>query len=37
MGIKKDGSLWGWGDNSNCQLGIGKTVYHTMPEEILLN
>lgn len=26
MAVRKDGSLWGWGDNSDGVLGLGKRV-----------
>jgi alpha-tubulin suppressor-like RCC1 family protein len=26
IGVKEDGTLWGWGDNSDKQLGIGNMV-----------
>ena len=33
--IKADGSLWGWGDNSYGQLGIGGTLLNAMPKMVL--
>lgn len=37
LGIKIDGTLWGWGDNANGQLGLGgggKLVAQTSPQRI---
>ena len=34
MGLKTDGSLWAWGDNSYGQLGSGNTVGSTIPVQI---
>jgi hypothetical protein len=34
MGIKSDGTLWGWGLNSFGQLGDGTTVSQSLPEQI---
>jgi len=34
IGIKADGSLWGWGLNTNGQIGIGGTVSQPLPTRI---
>jgi alpha-tubulin suppressor-like RCC1 family protein/fibronectin type 3 domain-containing protein len=34
--IKEDGSLWGWGSNNRCQLGISGSEY-TTPQQIMSN
>jgi alpha-tubulin suppressor-like RCC1 family protein len=37
LAIKIDGTLWGWGDNANGQLGLGggsKLVAQTLPQRI---
>lgn len=35
--IKKDGSLWTWGDNQQGQLGIGQKSYYSHPIQIMEN
>jgi alpha-tubulin suppressor-like RCC1 family protein len=32
--IKKDGSLWGWGNNTSGQLGLGNIPNRTTPTQI---
>ena len=34
IGIKSDGTLWGWGLNSNGQLGNGTNVSSNIPIQI---
>lgn len=34
LAISQDGSLWGWGENSNSQLGDGTTTDRTTPVQI---
>ena len=34
IAIKDDGTLWGWGSNSNGELGAGNTPYKLMPTKI---
>lgn len=34
LSISQDGSLWGWGENSNSQLGDGTTTDRTTPMQI---
>ena len=34
MGIKIDGTLWGWGDNYNGELGIGNTAPQLSPVQV---
>ncbi len=34
VGIKQDGTLWAWGDNSKGQLGDGTTANKTSPVKI---
>ena len=37
LAIRKDGSLWAWGDNSKCQLGDGTTEMRSTPIKIMDN
>jgi alpha-tubulin suppressor-like RCC1 family protein len=34
MAIKTDGTLWGWGNNQNGQLGIGNTTSKLSPFQV---
>lgn len=34
MGIKYDGTLWGWGENGNGQLGTGDIVDKSSPTQV---
>lgn len=34
LGIKNDGSLWAWGNNSDGQLGTGNTINSYIPTRI---
>ncbi|MFA5794764.1 MAG: hypothetical protein WC980_06835, partial [Candidatus Brocadiia bacterium] len=34
MGVKNDGTLWAWGDNSYGQLGLGNYVTQTAPTQV---
>jgi len=34
FGIKNDGTLWGWGENTNGQLGDGTTIDRTSPFQL---
>lgn len=34
VAIRKDGTLWSWGYNSNGQLGDGTTINHASPAKI---
>lgn len=34
LGIKTDGTMWGWGNNAYYQLGMGNTTNHTSPTQI---
>jgi alpha-tubulin suppressor-like RCC1 family protein len=34
LGLKKDGSLWGWGHNARCDLGVGDTTNKDRPVKI---
>lgn len=34
LAIKADGSLWGWGENGNYQLGLGDTADKRVPTRI---
>lgn len=33
--VKKDGSLWAWGDNSSGQLGVGDTNSRLSPVKVM--
>jgi hypothetical protein len=37
LAIRKDGSLWSWGENSDGQLGNGTVKNSSIPQEILNN
>jgi alpha-tubulin suppressor-like RCC1 family protein len=37
MGLRDDGSLYAWGDNSNGQLGNGGSVSYSTPQQVLLS
>ncbi len=34
IGLKTDGTIWGWGENGSYQLGLDGTSSHTTPEQI---
>ena len=34
LGLKADGSLWAWGNNSNGQLGLGDTTNRFSPTKV---
>ncbi|MGE5841764.1 MAG: hypothetical protein ACM335_05770, partial [Deltaproteobacteria bacterium] len=34
LALKKDGTLWAWGDNSSGQLGNGTTENHNIPTRV---
>ena len=34
FGIKTDGTLWSWGNNSFGQLGLGNTTYYSSPKQV---
>ncbi|TBL81031.1 cadherin-like beta sandwich domain-containing protein [Paenibacillus thalictri] len=34
LGLKSDGSIWAWGDNSKGQLGDGTTTNRTAPVQV---
>jgi hypothetical protein len=34
FGVKRDGTLWSWGDNSESQLGDGTTTDRTSPVQV---
>ena len=34
LAVRRNGSLWGWGDNSNGQLGLGDTVLRSDPTRV---
>ena len=34
MGLTADGKLWGWGYNSNGQLGLGNTAQYNSPKQV---
>lgn len=34
LGLKSDGTLWAWGNNSRSQLGIGSTVAKVLPQQV---
>jgi alpha-tubulin suppressor-like RCC1 family protein len=34
IGLRSDGTLWGWGNNSSGQLGIGTTTSQLIPVQI---
>ncbi len=36
-GIKSDGTLWTWGDNSFGQLGDGSSVNNNLPKQIVID
>ena len=35
LAVKQDGSLWGWGSDSNGQLGQGSTTWSAVPIHIM--
>ncbi len=34
LALKSDGSVWGWGDNSNGQLGLGDNIERNVPTQV---
>ena len=34
LSVKKDGTLWAWGENSSGQLGVGGTTSHSSPVRV---
>lgn len=34
LAIKSNGTLWGWGENSNGQLGLGNTISYSSPKQV---
>jgi len=34
LGIRRDGSLWAWGNNGSGRLGIGNTTNQNLPQQV---
>ena len=34
LGLKKDGTLWAWGDNASGELGLGDTTGRYSPTQV---
>ncbi len=34
LAIRKDGSLWAWGDNESGQLGLGDVLNRAVPTKV---
>ncbi|EEF24923.1 conserved hypothetical protein [Ricinus communis] len=37
LGVRKDGTLWAWGANSDGQLGDGSGIDHSAPTQVGLD
>jgi alpha-tubulin suppressor-like RCC1 family protein len=35
--IKKDGTLWTWGNNNNGQLGLGDKTHRSVPNMVVFS
>jgi len=34
LALKRDGTLWSWGNNGNGQLGVGDSIHRSSPQQI---